>query len=317
MYLPSGVTALHLAAAQGNLSMITLLLRAHVSREGQRDRRGGPEGEAWGGHGHSGEDSQARSGACTCAFLRSASQGEATWHLTPPVSFLSMRSGRLPHNCIHTIHPSPHTTSPRLHPHSSPHSLSPHLRLTPTSSLFSLTPPSVPPLQFESTADMLPGMLMTLERQRRRQLHPDPRLMLTRSGRLPYHIAVQYGQRAVLEWLDPSTPLMFLLAGSDGLVAGTGGEQISLSGGGGGGALAVVGVPRLTVVAANALHAKLMAELGLAEVEMEALERRWEEERREREELKREAHKQAKRLPAQLVSRLGSILSSSLSRRSA
>ena len=200
-----------------------------------------------------------------------------------------------------TRHPTlcPRTSASHLHPHSSV-----------------FTPPSVSPLQFESTADMLPGMLMTLERQRRRQLHPDPRLMLTRSGRLPYHIAVQYGQRAVLEWLDPSIPLMFLLAGSDGLVAGTGGEQISLSGGGGGGALAVVGVPRLTVVAANALHAKLMAELGLAEVEMEALERRWEEERREREELKREAHKQAKKLPAQLVSRLGSILSSSLSRRS-
>ena len=34
MYLPSGVTALHIAASQGNLSMITLLLRAHVRMNG-------------------------------------------------------------------------------------------------------------------------------------------------------------------------------------------------------------------------------------------------------------------------------------------
>ena len=113
--------------------------------EGAEGQTGGTRGRGVGGHGHSGKDSQARSGAYTCALLRSASQGEATWRLTPPVSFLSMRSGPLPHNCIHTVHPSPHTSSPRLHPHSSPHSLSPHLCLTPPSSLFSLHPTLCPP----------------------------------------------------------------------------------------------------------------------------------------------------------------------------
>lgn len=99
---------------------------------------------------------------------------------------------------------------------------------------------------YENSADLLPAhasMVVTNERQRRQHAHPDPRLILTRTGRLPYHLALRHGHSNVLEWLDPSIPLMFLLSGSDDAP------------------LAVVGVPRLAVMAASALHLALMLDL--------------------------------------------------------
>lgn len=52
--------------------------------------------------------------------------------------------------------------------------------------------PAATATQYESAADLLPSataMLETAERRRRQRSHPDPRLILTRSARLPYHYA--------------------------------------------------------------------------------------------------------------------------------
>ncbi len=79
---------------------------------------------------------------------------------------------------------------------------------------------------------------------------PDPRLILTRNGRLAYHIAVRFNKTSILEWLDPSIPLMFLLSGGSGADAGEGGENVLTA-----------SVPRLTVIAATVLHKTLMSSL--------------------------------------------------------
>ncbi len=52
-----------------------------------------------------------------------------------------------------------------------------------------------PPAQYETAADLLPSqtaLLATVERRRRARSHPDPRLILTRSQRLPFHIAARW-----------------------------------------------------------------------------------------------------------------------------
>ena len=49
-------------------------------------------------------------------------------------------------------------------------------------------------LQYETAADLLPSqtaMMGTLERRQRARSHPDPRLILTRSQRLPFHLAAR------------------------------------------------------------------------------------------------------------------------------
>ncbi|GLC51750.1 hypothetical protein PLESTB_000543900 [Pleodorina starrii] len=136
---------------------------------------------------------------------------------------------------------------------------------------------------YETAADLLPSqtaLLGSVERRRRARSHPDPRLILTRTQRLPFHIAARAGHRELLDWLDPSVPLMFLFGGEDaeGGAAGAGGQ--------GGGMAALVGVSRLTVIAARALHQALLASLDAAaadiarHAEEQAARRRRREERR-------------------------------------
>ena len=79
-------------------------------------------------------------------------------------------------------------------------------------------------------------MMGTVERGRRRRLHPDPRLIVTRTARLAYHLAHRYAHTHLFEWLDPSIPLMFLFAGSAPEEGGRGGQ--------GGVSDFIVGVPR-------------------------------------------------------------------------
>lgn len=127
---------------------------------------------------------------------------------------------------------------------------------------------------YENSADLLPShansMVETNERHRRANTHPDPRLILTRTGRLPYHLALRFGHTQVLEWLDPSIPLMFLLSGSDEPSSAQAGE-------GRGGLVNVVGVPRLTVLAASALHLALMNDLRRVEKEIDMDDKQKEE----------------------------------------
>ncbi|GLC35007.1 hypothetical protein PLESTM_000268700 [Pleodorina starrii] len=136
---------------------------------------------------------------------------------------------------------------------------------------------------YETAADLLPSqtaLLGSVERRRRARSHPDPRLILTRTQRLPFHIAARAGHRELLDWLDPSVPLMFLFGGEDaeGGAAGAGGQ--------GGGMAALVGVSRLTVIAARALHQALLASLDAAAADIsrhqeeQAARRRRREERR-------------------------------------
>ncbi|GAX83212.1 hypothetical protein CEUSTIGMA_g10638.t1 [Chlamydomonas eustigma] len=161
---------------------------------------------------------------------------------------------------------------------------------------------------FEGSADLLPSqtaLMVTIERTRRQQSHPDPRLILTRSGRLPYHLAARHGHREALEWLDPSIPLMFLLSGSEPQVRGEGNEAVSLA-----------GVSRLAVLAAKALHGVLMADLVMAEREIEEERKRLEVERAEQAaeaELRRKETRD--RLSSTLTGRLGAMLSKAVPRR--
>ncbi|EFJ39156.1 hypothetical protein VOLCADRAFT_101298, partial [Volvox carteri f. nagariensis] len=124
---------------------------------------------------------------------------------------------------------------------------------------------------YETTADLLPSqtaLLNTAERRRRARSHPDPRFILTRTQKLPFHIAARAGHRHLLDWLDPSIPLMFLLGGEEGETAAPGGPgegQQQQQQQGAGGLVALVGVSRLTVIAAKALHRALVASLDSAE----------------------------------------------------
>ncbi|PNH08723.1 hypothetical protein TSOC_004713 [Tetrabaena socialis] len=71
---------------------------------------------------------------------------------------------------------------------------------------------------YETAADLLPSqtaMMATVERRRRARSHPDPRLILTRTQRLAFHVAARCGHRHLLDWLDPSVPLMFLFGGEE------------------------------------------------------------------------------------------------------
>ncbi|GFR45057.1 hypothetical protein Agub_g6430 [Astrephomene gubernaculifera] len=150
---------------------------------------------------------------------------------------------------------------------------------------------------YETAADLLPSqtaLLASVERRRRARSHPDPRLILTRTQRLPFHVAARSGHRHLLDWLDPSVPLMFLFGGEEADESG-GGQAGGGSGGGVEGAEArrrsgqvpLVGVSRLTVIAARALHSSLLASLDAAEKEMrraaEAAEAAAQERRRRRE----------------------------------
>eukprot|EP00195_Chlamydomonas_chlamydogama_P015465 CAMPEP_0202897776 /NCGR_PEP_ID=MMETSP1392-20130828/6466_1 /ASSEMBLY_ACC=CAM_ASM_000868 /TAXON_ID=225041 /ORGANISM="Chlamydomonas chlamydogama, Strain SAG 11-48b" /LENGTH=1220 /DNA_ID=CAMNT_0049583519 /DNA_START=338 /DNA_END=4001 /DNA_ORIENTATION=+ len=123
---------------------------------------------------------------------------------------------------------------------------------------------------YESSADLIPSqtaMMATVERRRRQRSHPDPRLILTRTGRLPYHLAHRNNHTHLFEWLDPSIPLMFLFAGA-------GDEQDQF--GAGVATSLVIGVPRLTVIAANAVHDHLMTQI--TQVEEQVVKARREEE---------------------------------------
>lgn len=97
--------------------------------------------------------------------------------------------------------------------------------------------------------------MATIERRRRARSHPDPRLILSRTQRLPFHMAARARHRPLLDWLDPSVPLMFLFSGDD---------DTGSTGAGGSGQL--VGVPRLTVLSARALHECLQASLTAAKL---------------------------------------------------
>ena len=111
----------------------------------------------------------------------------------------------------------------------------------------------------------------------------------------------------VLEWLDPSIPLMFLLSGSDASApsaASAGDQGPSLAG------FSVIGVPRLTVLAANALHGSLLADIARAEVETVAQEQRWKEEDRLREERKKQREAGLK-LSSKLANQIGAIFNRS------
>lgn len=144
---------------------------------------------------------------------------------------------------------------------------------------------------YENSADLLPShantMVETTERNRRATVHPDPRLILTRTARLPYHLATRYGHTDILELLDPSIPLMFLLSGSD--------EASASHQNGEGGLLNVVGVPRLTVIAASALHRALMSDLDRVERNIEEEEKRKEEEAVRKEAERKLAKKEKKK----------------------
>ncbi len=87
-------------------------------------------------------------------------------------------------------------------------------------------------VQYETSADLLPSqtaLMATVERRRRQRSHPDPRLVLTRTARLPYHFAHRLGHTEMLEWLDPSIPLMFLFAGTEQDAAGgAGGDEVTI-----------------------------------------------------------------------------------------
>ncbi|KAG2447013.1 hypothetical protein HYH02_008166 [Chlamydomonas schloesseri] len=153
---------------------------------------------------------------------------------------------------------------------------------------------------YETAADLLPSqtaMLATAERRRRARSHPDPRLILTRTQRLPFHIAARCGHRPLLDYLDPSIPLMFLFGGEEE-DSGPGGGGGAGGGGatGGGGGVALVGVSRLTVIAARALHVALLASLDTAAGDMQAAEAEAEaarEGRRRRRELRQAAREAA------------------------
>ena len=102
---------------------------------------------------------------------------------------------------------------------------------------------------------------------------------------------------------------MFLLSGSDPSIPSDGNPQAAAAGptpsSGGSYGLSVVGVPRLTVLAANVLHGSLLSDLGRAEGEMEAQEQRWKEEERSREEEEKKQRKSGRKLP--LASHLSAI----------
>ncbi|GIM07792.1 hypothetical protein Vretimale_11835 [Volvox reticuliferus] len=145
---------------------------------------------------------------------------------------------------------------------------------------------------YETAADLLPSqtaMLGTTERRRRARSHPDPRLILTRTQRLPFHIATRAGHRHLLDWLDPSVPLMFLFGGEEEMRGTSGGHD---------GILALVGVSRLTVIAAKALHQALLTSLDVAAEDIRRYEEEAEARRRRREErrLAREAKAAAQSL---------------------
>ena len=113
--------------------------------------------------------------------------------------------------------------------------------------------PLCPSCQFEGLASLLPGHLETQERRRRQRAHPDPRLVISRTGQLPYHLARPLHRGEICEWLDPSVPLMFLLSATDeGAAGGAAGGPTSSSQTGSASDLATVGVPRLTLLAAKA-----------------------------------------------------------------
>ena len=103
---------------------------------------------------------------------------------------------------------------------------------------------------------------------------------------------------------------MFLLSGSDTPMApGADFEDHPASPSGGN--FAVVGVPRLTVIAANVLHSSLLSDLTRCEEEMEAQELRWEREKKERHARREERKKQkaaGERLHNTLARHLGAIL---------
>ncbi|KAG1672832.1 hypothetical protein FOA52_004636 [Chlamydomonas sp. UWO 241] len=106
--------------------------------------------------------------------------------------------------------------------------------------------------------NLLPNSLGPDERRVRSRRNPDLRLILTRTRRIAFHIAARHQHTDVLEWLDPSIPLSFLLAGSaEDTVEGS--------------LLPAVGVPRLGVLAANALHAALASDLRAIEAEVAAV----------------------------------------------
>lgn len=69
-------------------------------------------------------------------------------------------------------------------------------------------------LQYEANVALVPSNLATAERRRRQRTHPDPRLILNRSQRLSYHLALRAGHTSLTEWLDPSIPFMFLFPGA-------------------------------------------------------------------------------------------------------
>ncbi len=135
-------------------------------------------------------------------------------------------------------------------------------------------------------------MMATVERRRRHNSHPDPRLILSRSGRLPYHLAARHGHRDVLEWLDPSIPLMFLLSSAESVADGSNEHRI--------------GVPRLAVLASKALHAALMSDLEKAERERDEQIKLFEQQRAERE--ARDAAKEREKLSKTLKGRIGAML---------
>jgi hypothetical protein len=62
--------------------------------------------------------------------------------------------------------------------------------------------------------NLLPDSLGPEERRQRSRRNPDLRLILTRTRRIPFHIAARHQHTDVLEYLDPSIPLSFLLSGS-------------------------------------------------------------------------------------------------------
>eukprot|EP00201_Polytomella_parva_P005400 CAMPEP_0175083620 /NCGR_PEP_ID=MMETSP0052_2-20121109/27508_1 /TAXON_ID=51329 ORGANISM="Polytomella parva, Strain SAG 63-3" /NCGR_SAMPLE_ID=MMETSP0052_2 /ASSEMBLY_ACC=CAM_ASM_000194 /LENGTH=874 /DNA_ID=CAMNT_0016355139 /DNA_START=72 /DNA_END=2693 /DNA_ORIENTATION=- len=109
---------------------------------------------------------------------------------------------------------------------------------------------------YETSADLMPQQTARLdpeERRRRARHHPDPRLVLTRCQRLPFHLALLRTQsHSILEWLDPSVPLMFLFGGD---------EEIGAENG------SLVVVSRLSVIAARTLHALLISQIDAVEAE--------------------------------------------------
>ncbi|GFH22846.1 uncharacterized protein HaLaN_20368, partial [Haematococcus lacustris] len=116
---------------------------------------------------------------------------------------------------------------------------------------------------FEASGEVMPSQTEAGDQQRRRaRSQPDPRLILTRTARLAYHLAYAAHHTELLEWLDPSIPLMFLLSGSDDVQTSS---QPDASGQG-----LLIGVPRLTMLAAKALHSQLLVQLDLAEKDLEA-----------------------------------------------